>query len=156
MELPEENVQTYPRPPALEPVPQHVRVMLGDVIVADTRAALRVLETHHAPTYYIPPGDVLVPLTPASGASFCEWKGSASYWTVTAGTAVAEAAAWSYANPTARFAALKDHLAFYVGKMTACYVGTERVMPQPGSFYGGWVTGNLRGQIKGGPGTRHW
>ncbi len=156
MTLVPENVQSYPRPPALEPVPQRLRVMLNDVVVAETTAALRVLETHHAPTYYIPRGDVLAVLTPAHGNSFCEWKGVARYWTVEADGGRAEAAAWSYPSPTPRFADLADHLAFYAGKMSACFVGEERVMPQPGDFYGGWVTANLQGQIKGGPGTRHW
>lgn len=156
MELIIENVQSYPRPPALEPVPQRVHVILGGAIVADSTAALRVLETHHAPTYYLPRGDVMASLVPASGTSFCEWKGAAQYWTVEAGDTRANGAAWSYATPSPRFAALKDHVAFYAGKMEACFVGDERVMPQPGDFYGGWVTSNLQGQIKGGPGTRHW
>jgi hypothetical protein len=100
--------------------------------------------------------DVQAVLTPAPGTSFCEWKGAAQYWTVHVGGLQAVAAAWSYATPSPRFAALGDHVAFYAGKMGACYVGDERVMPQPGDFYGGWVTSNLEGRIKGGPGTRHW
>ena len=156
MELPIENVQSYPRPPALEPLSHRIRVLLGGVVVAETTNALRVLETHHAPTYYLPPGDVADGLKPARGSSFCEWKGRATYWSVHAGDAVAEAAAWSYPTPSARFAALKDHVAFYAGHMDACFVGEVRVLPQPGDFYGGWVTPNLRGQIKGAPGTRHW
>ena len=156
MQLVIENVHSYPRPPALEVVPQQIRILLGQAVVAETTAALRVLETHHAPTYYLPRSDVRAVLTPASGTSFCEWKGDASYWTVQAGGAEVQGAAWSYSAPNARFAALKDHIAFYAGKMDACFVGEDRVMPQPGDFYGGWVTPNLQGQIKGGPGTRHW
>ncbi|MEL6883471.1 MAG: DUF427 domain-containing protein [Pseudomonadota bacterium] len=156
MTLPIENVQSYPRPPALEPVPQRLTIRCGKQVIADTVAALRVLETHHAPTYYLPPSDITATLTRASNGSFCEWKGQARYWTVTAGDAVANAAAWSYPDPSPRFAELKDHVAFYAGQMDACYVGDVLVTPQPGDFYGGWVTPNLQGQIKGAPGTRHW
>ncbi|MEO0865816.1 MAG: DUF427 domain-containing protein, partial [Pseudomonadota bacterium] len=123
MTLPIENVQSYPRPPALEPVPQRLTIRFGKQVIADTVAALRVLETHHAPTYYLPPSDITATLTRASNGSFCEWKGQARYWTVTAGDAVANAAAWSYPDPSPRFAELKDHVAFYAGQMDACYVG---------------------------------
>lgn len=156
MELPEENVQTYPRPPALEPVPQELRVVFGGADVARSGSALRVLETHHAPTYYFPPEDVMAELRPASGRSYCEWKGYATYWTVAAGNITAERAAWSYARPTPRFAALADYVAFYPGLMDACWVGEARVTPQPGDFYGGWVTPNLTGIVKGDAATRHW
>ncbi|MEM9971495.1 MAG: DUF427 domain-containing protein [Pseudomonadota bacterium] len=154
--LPIENVQEYPRPPALEPVPQTIRVVLGGGTVAESTRALRVLETHHAPTYYIPPDDVAATLTPAQGSSFCEWKGSASYWDITLGGVIAPRAAWSYPKPTERFEALAGYVAIYATSMDACFVGEYRVTPQPGNFYGGWATDNLRGQIKGAPGTNHW
>jgi uncharacterized protein (DUF427 family) len=155
--LPPENVQDYPRPPALERVPQVLRVVLGGEMIAETRAGWRVCETHHAPTYYIPPGDVApAALTPASGASHCEWKGRAAYFDVSGGGVTRPRAAWCYPAPTERFAALAGHLAFYPGAMDACLVGTERVTPQPGDFYGGWVTANLEGKVKGGPGTSWW
>ena len=154
--LPRETVQDYPRPPALEPVPQELRVVFGGQEIVRTGRALRVLETHHAPTYYIPPEDVADVLTPARGSSLCEWKGRAAYWDMTAGGRIARRAAWSYPAPTARFAALRDYLAFYAGQMDACYVGETRVLPQPGDFYGGWVTPNLDGIVKGGPGTLGW
>jgi len=151
-----ENVQDYPRPPAFEPVPQRIRVEFGGRLIADTIRALRVLETHHAPTYYIPPGDITADLHPAAGASVCEWKGTARYVDVVAGDAVARRAAWIYDRPTARFASLAGHVAFYAGPMDAVWVGETRVIPQPGDFYGGWVTPNLTGRIKGAPGTTHW
>lgn len=154
--LPRETVQDYPRPPVLEPVPQEVQVVFGGQEIVRTARALRVLETHHAPTYYIPPEDVADVLRPASGSSLCEWKGRAAYWDVTAGGRTVSRAAWSYPAPTARFAALRDHLAFYAGQMDACYVDDVRVLPQPGEFYGGWVTPNLDGIVKGGPGTLGW
>lgn len=154
--LPRENVQSYPRPPALEPVPQRIVVRLGGVLVAETTRALRVLETHHAPTYYLPPEDIQATLRPASRRSFCEWKGVARYFDVLAGSATAPMAAWAYDTPTARFAALAGYVAFYAGLMEEAWVGELRVIPQPGDFYGGWVTPNLDGRIKGAPGTQHW
>ncbi|MTE01115.1 DUF427 domain-containing protein [Paracoccus sp. YIM 132242] len=155
-DLPRENVQSYPRPPRVEPVQHRIRVVLGGAVVAETVRALRVLETHHAPTYYLPKGDVQASLRPVSGTSFCEWKGVARYFDVIAGAKTAPRAAWAYDHPTAGFAALAGHVAFYAGLMDEAWVGESRVMPQPGDFYGGWVTPNLEGQIKGAPGTRHW
>lgn len=151
-----ENVQSYPRPPALEPVPQRIIIRLGGTLVAETTQALRVLETHHAPTYYLPAQDIYVPLRPAPGRSFCEWKGDARYFDVLAESSTARRAAWAYDHPTAGFAALAGHVAFYAALMDEAWVGDLRVMPQPGNFYGGWVTDNLDGQIKGAPGTQHW
>lgn len=155
-DMPRENVQSYPRPPALEPVPQRITIRLGGVIVADTTCALRVLETHHAPTYYLPPAAIQATLLPVQGSSFCEWKGVARYFDVRAGTATAPRAAWTYDTPTARFAALAGYVAFYAALMDEVWVGDLRVIPQPGNFYGGWVTPNLEGRIKGAPGTQHW
>ncbi|MEO1240198.1 MAG: DUF427 domain-containing protein [Pseudomonadota bacterium] len=151
-----ENVQDYPRPPALEPVRHRLRVLLNGKTVAETTRALRVLETHHAPTYYIPPEDVMAALIPSRGTTFCEWKGQAAYFDVRAGNKTAHRAAWSYPSPSASFSALVGHMSFYAGAMDACFVGEERVIPQPGDFYGGWVTANLQGRIKGTPGTEHW
>jgi uncharacterized protein (DUF427 family) len=131
-------------------------VYLGGAVVADSTRALRVLETHHAPTYYFPPDDVVADLQPVAGATVCEWKGVASYFDVTAGGITARRAAWCYDSPTGHFGPLAGYLAFYAGLMEACWVGAMRVAPQPGDFYGGWVTPNLDGMIKGAPGTRHW
>lgn len=155
-DLSPENVQDYPRPPRLEPVPHRIVIRLGDETIADTMRALRVLETHHAPTYYLPREDIHARLDPASGGSFCEWKGRAQYFDVSAGGTRAPRAAWSYDAPTRTFTDLAGYLAFYAGLMEACFVGSERVIPQPGDFYGGWVTGNLTGQPKGASGTEHW
>ena len=154
--LPRENVQAYPRPPALEPVPQPLLIRLGGEVVAQTRRALRVLETHHAPTYYLPPEDVAATLRPAPGSTICEWKGAARYFDVIAGAATAPRAAWSYPKPTPAFAPLAGYIAFYAGLMDEAYVGDVKVFAQPGGFYGGWITPNLDGRIKGAPGTRHW
>ncbi|MEL7182858.1 MAG: DUF427 domain-containing protein [Pseudomonadota bacterium] len=156
MTLPLENVQTYPRPPALEQVPQRIQVWLGGAEIISTTRAFRVLETHHAPTYYIPRADITAKITRAPGSSFCEWKGAARYWTLTAGEVTAPRCAWDYPTPTPRFADLSAHLAIYAHAMDRCVVGGEPVDPQPGNFYGGWVTGNLRGTVKGAPGTEGW
>jgi uncharacterized protein (DUF427 family) len=154
--LPRENVQDYPRPPRLEPVPQRILIRLDGVLIAETTQALRVVETHHPPTYYIPPVDVVAPLVRASGSSLCEWKGIATYFDVKGTRRTLTKAAWSYEAPTAPFVALANHIAFYPAQMDECWVGDQRVTPQPGRFYGGWVTPNLDGRIKGAPGTNHW
>ncbi len=155
-DLPRENVQSYHRPPVLEPLPQRIILRLGGVLVADTTRALRVLETHQAPSYYLPPAAIRATLRPAVGTSLCEGKGAARYYDLTTGGKTATRAAWAYDKPTARFAALSGYVAFYAGLMEEVWVGDLRVIPQPGSFYGGWVTPNLDGQIKGAPGTQHW
>lgn len=153
MSLPTENVQDYPRPPALEKVVKRLRVLVGNQTIADTTNGWRVLETHHAPTYYIPPEDVQMGmLSPSRRVSHCEWKGRAAYFHIGA----ARDAAWGYPKPNKAFAPIKDMLAFYAGAVDACYVGDEKVMPQPGDFYGGWVTANLTGTIKGSPETMGW
>lgn len=156
LELATENVQDFPRPPALEPVPHRLSVLLNGETVAETTRALRVLETHHAPTYYIPPEDVMAELIPVRGTTFCEWKGQAAFFDVQTGGTTAARGAWSYPSPTASFGALAGLVSFYATAMDACFVGEERVIPQPGNFYGGWVTANLQGRIKGAPGTEHW
>jgi uncharacterized protein (DUF427 family) len=155
-DLPRENVQSYPRPPALELVPQRIMIRLGGALVSETDRALRVLETHHAASYYLPPEDIHATLRPVQGSSYCEWKGVARYFDVIARGKTAARAACCYDSPTARFAALAGYVAFYSGLMDEASVGDLRVIPQPGNFYGGWVTPNLDGQIKGAPGTQHW
>ncbi|ABD56532.1 DUF427 domain-containing protein [Jannaschia sp. CCS1] len=155
--LPVEDVQDYPRPPALEPAAYPLRAIFNGVPVADTDTGLRVLETHHAPTYYIPPADILTSaLVPVGFETFCEWKGRAVYFDLVVNGRRARRAAWSYPAPTARFEGLRDHIAFYATSLDEAYVGQVRVAPQPGDFYGGWVTPNLTGRIKGAMGTMHW
>ena len=154
-----ENVWDYPRPPALVPCERRVRIVLGDRTIADSQRAWRVLETSHPPTIYVPPEDwVEGALRPAGGrASICEWKGRATYFDVVGGDGrVEEAAAWAYPRPTARFAALRDHVSVYPGRMDACYLDDERVAAQEGDFYGGWITADIEGPFKGGPGTWGW
>ena len=154
---PPERVADYPRPPRLERERRRVRIELGGRVVAETAEAWRVLETFHPPSIYLPPA-AFAPgvLRPAPGSSFCEWKGMARYWTLTAGDRVEERAGWSYPEPTPGFAPIRDHLAVYAGRMDACFLDGERVTPQPGGFYGGWITRELIGPFKGGPGTLGW
>ena len=153
----QESVWDYPRPPALEPTGAHLVVVLGGVTIAETRRAYRVLETSHPPNYYVPPDDVLEgALIPAEGSSFCEWKGRARYFDVHGGDRVAPSAAWGYDTPSERFDAIRGYVAFYPALMDACFVDGERVEPQEGGFYGGWVTSAVVGPFKGGPGTRGW
>jgi uncharacterized protein (DUF427 family) len=152
-----ENVQDYPRPPALERVSLRLRVVLSGTVVAETMQGYRVLETHHPPTYYFPPADIRSgALSPSPGRSWCEWKGQARYFDVQANGMVSHKAAWSYPQATDRFAEIADYVAFYPERLEACFVGDELVQTQPGAVYGGWVTANLRGLIKGGPGTEGW
>lgn len=153
----QESVWDYPRPPRAEAVPERIRVKFNGVVIADTTAAWRVLETSHPPVYYIPPGDIRPDcLEDAPGSSFCEWKGQARYYTVRVGDRVSEKCAWSYGDPPASLAAIRDHIAFYAHGVDACFVGDEQVVPQDGSFYGGWITARIVGPFKGGPGTWGW
>jgi uncharacterized protein (DUF427 family) len=152
-----ESVWDYPRPPRVEPVVERVRVVVDGVTVADTTAALRVLETSHPPTYYIPPEDVRLDLlTPGQGRSVCEWKGVAAYHTLVLGDRRIDDIAWSYERPASGFEVLEGHLAFYPGRVDAAWVGDEQVQPQAGGFYGGWITSRVRGPFKGEPGTMGW
>ncbi len=157
MTLTPERVADYPRPPRLEAVPQRIRIVFNGATVADTEAAYRVLETTHPPTYYLPP-DAFAPgvLQPSARTSFCEWKGVARYCSLRSGGKLAADVGWFYPQPTPGFAALRDHVAVYAGPMDACWVGDVQATPQPGGFYGGWVTPNLIGPFKGGPGTEFW
>ena len=134
-----------------------MRVVLGGVTVADSFGAYRVLETSHPPAFYLPPADFLPgALTPAEGSSFCEWKGVASSLDVLGGERVAARAGWTYRTPTPAFAVLAGHVAVYPAAMDACTVAGEVVRPQPGGFYGGWITDRVVGPFKGAPGTEYW
>jgi uncharacterized protein (DUF427 family) len=153
----QESVWDYPRPPRVEPVAARVAVEHAGVAVADTRRALRVLETAGAPTYYLPTEDVRTELLePAPHTTLCEWKGLASYWTLRIGDERVRDAAWSYRRPDPHYAALRGHFAFHAGRVDTCTVGGERVTPQPGAYYGGWITRAVVGPFKGGPGTESW
>ena len=150
----QESVWDYPRPPAVVTDHRPVEVRRGDDLIASTTGAVRVLETAGAPTFYLPPDDVdWSHLTHVPGESMCEWKGSARYWALAdhPGPPVA----WAYPDPFAEYAELAGWPSFYVSRLT-CTVDGERVRPQPGGFYGGWLTDEIVGPIKGNPGTESW
>jgi uncharacterized protein (DUF427 family) len=153
----QESVWDYPRPPRLEPTSRHITVVFHGVQIAETRRAWRVLETSHPPVYYIPREDIAMEyLHAATGSSFCEWKGSAAYFDIQVADRRTPRAAWTYAAPTPDFRAIAGCVAFYPGLMDACYVDGEQVEPQPGGFYGGWITKEIVGPFKGGPGSWGW
>jgi len=153
-----ESVWDYPRPPRVERSERRIAVVHAGVTVAETARAMRVLETSHPPVYYIPREDVAMEwLRPsARRGSFCEFKGVASYWSLDLGGRRVEDVAWSYARPSAGFEGLKDCLAFYAGRVDVCSVDGEVVLPQPGDFYGGWITATLAGPFKGISGSLGW
>ncbi|EGX88637.1 hypothetical protein CCM_08682 [Cordyceps militaris CM01] len=142
------NVQSFPRPPLLQKISRHLQIQYKGELIADTTDAYWVLETHHPPTYYLPPSSVKVPLAKTGRTSWCEWKGRATYFSLTAGGGEVRDRVWTYEEPTPAFAPLRGFLSFYAGPWD-CFVDGERVVPQPGDFYGGWVTAELQGIVKG-------
>jgi len=153
----QESVWDYPRPPRLEDVPVAIRIQFNGVEIANTTHAKRVLETSHPPCYYIPPGDIQTKfLTPVDRKTYCEWKGTGSYYTLKVGDKEAKNVAWYYDDPTPEFQGIKNYVAFYLGPMDAGYVGEEKATPQPGGYYGGWITSKVVGPFKGERGTEFW
>ncbi|MBA1149136.1 DUF427 domain-containing protein [Ectothiorhodospiraceae bacterium WFHF3C12] len=151
----QESVWDYPRPPCLERDTRRITVWHGKRKLADSTRAYRVLETASPPTFYLPPEDVVETLlTAVAGGTMCEWKGVARYWALAA-DGDAGPVAWTYPDPPEGFRAIAGYYAFYPGSL-ACFVNAERVRPQPGRYYGGWVTSELVGPFKGEPGTGHW
>ncbi|QAY75826.1 DUF427 domain-containing protein [Sphingosinicella sp. BN140058] len=153
----QESVWDYPRPAIAEATDAHIVIEHRGRIVAATRSAVRTLETSHPPSYYIPVADVTPGLLHrAEGSSFCEWKGAAEYWDVIVDSVMLPRVGWSYPAPTAPFEALRDHVAFYAAPFDRSSVDGETVLPQPGGFYGGWITSQVVGPFKGGPGSHDW
>jgi uncharacterized protein (DUF427 family) len=152
-----ESVWDYPRPPRVEPSSERIEVELGGLLVAATDRSWRVLETSHPPTYYLPRrafADGV--LRPVDGHTWCEWKGAASYFDLAAGDRTAGRAAWTYERPTSGFEDIAGAIAVMPGLVDRCTVEGEVVEPQPGGFYGGWITNRIRGPFKGAPGTSAW
>lgn len=154
---PVENVWDYPRPPSIEPSAERLVVVLGGVTIADTSRSYRICETSHPPTYYLPRGAFAEGvLRPVEGSTFCEWKGSASYFDVVAGGRTIPSGAWTYRTPSEGYRDLIDHIAIYPGKVDRCTIDGETVQAQEGDFYGGWITSRVTGPFKGAPGTLGW
>ena len=155
---PVESVWDFPRPPRLERVDWRIRVVVDGTVVVDAPTAWRVLETSQAPAYYVAFEHIADEhLRPNDGRpTFCEWKGVAHYADVVVGDRVVPRAAWTYPEPTDRFTELRGHWAFYAQAADECWVDDERVAPNEGDFYGGWITSNVTGPFKGGPGSRLW
>lgn len=152
-----ESVWDYPRPPRVEGLGLRARVVVGELDVANSNGALRVLETSHPPVIYFPPQDVRMEYLEAVAATtVCEWKGTASYFDLVIGRRRLRRAAWTYRRPEDGYAQLKDHVAFYPSRVDACFIGEERVCAQEGDFYGGWITSDITGPFKGGRGTEGW
>lgn len=152
----QESVWDYPRPPALVPDSRLVVVTAGSKVIAESNRCIRALETASPPTFYIPSADVdAMSLLRVAGTSFCEWKGTAQYWALVNAQPRAEAIGWSYPRPSAAFANIADYYSFYPARVE-CFVDGERVRPQPGEFYGGWITNEVVGPFKGDPGTGRW
>ncbi len=154
----QESVWDYPRPPRVEATQQHIQVVFNGVVIANSSRSRRVLETSHPPVYYIPSEDVLYLeyFSPTARVTHCEFKGAARYFSVTVGDLTVADAAWSYSNPLSGYESIANHFAVYPGRMDACFVDGEQVQSQPGDFYGGWITANIVGPFKGGPGTWGW
>ncbi len=153
----QESVWDYPRPPRLEPFSGRIAIELGGELIATTDGAWRVLETSHPPTYYLPRA-AFAPtvLRDAPGSSWCEWKGQARYFDLVTAAKVAQQAAWSYPQPTPGFEPIAGAVAVMAGHVDRCTVNGETVVPQPGGFYGGWITSWVVGPFKGGPGSFGW
>jgi uncharacterized protein (DUF427 family) len=153
----QESVWDYPRPPRIEPVPEPIRIVAGGVEVASTARALRVLETAGAPVYYLPPSDVRMDLLRRIGhETVCEFKGRATYYALELPNRSVPIAGWSYLGPSPGFESIAGHIAFYAWAVDEAWVGDELATPQPGRFYGGWITSRIVGPFKGGPGTLGW
>ena len=139
------SVWNYSRPPRLESTDKHIIVVFDGKIIADTQRAYRLLETSHPPNYYIPPDDIRIDyLIPSSLRTLCEFKGQAYYWSLLSNHRLSENAAWYYPHPASGYGKIKDFVSFYPSRAEACYVNGERVIPQSGDFYGGWITNDIR------------
>lgn len=153
----QESVWDYPRPAVAEACHCHLVISHGGVTLAETRNGVRTLETSHPPSYYFPRDDIAMDrLEMSSRRSLCEWKGQASYFHVRIGGTVFQDVGWSYSSPTPAFTVLKDHIAFYAAPFDNCWVDGDKVIPQPGNFYGGWITPRVIGPFKGAPGSMLW
>ena len=153
----QKSVWDYPRPPRVETSPETIEITLGGEVVARSTRTLRVLETSHPPTYYVPVADFAPGvLRPVNGTTYCEWKGQAEYFDLVTERRTAPRTGWTYPTPTPGFESLVDHVAVMPGQVDGCTVDGEQVRAQAGGFYGGWITDRVAGPFKGGPGSHGW
>ena len=153
----QESVWDYPRPPRVEETGKHIKIIVDGVTIAETQRAKRVLETSHPPVYYIPPDDINVDLlVPRFNTSLCEWKGQASYYGLMVNERQIDIAGWTFPMPNPGYESIQMHIAFYAQFMDSCTVDGEEVEPQPGGFYGGWITSDVVGPFKGDAGSELW
>ena len=153
----QESVWDYPRPAIAESTDRRIQILHRRTMLVDSKNAWRTLETSHPPTYYIPRSDIAMEyLEPNPRRTLCEWKGQAHYFDIVIGDERLEAAVWSYPQPTPGFASIRDYCAFYPDALEACSVDGEIITPQPGGFYGGWISQYEAGPFKGVPGSRFW
>ena len=152
-----ESVWDYPRPPRVESCATRVTVVHAGTVIANSDRCWRVLETSHPPVYYVLRDDITAGvLKPAASRSYCEFKGTASYWDLVVGDTRMRQAGWSYERPSPAYGVIAGAVAFYPGRVDECRVAGELVRPQEGDFYGGWITADIIGPFKGGPGTMGW
>jgi uncharacterized protein (DUF427 family) len=153
----QESVWSYPRPAIAEPSSRRIRIVHQGIVITDTGASIRTIETSHPPSYYIPLSDIMPGvLQPSGRQSFCEWKGDATYFDLVVGEVRLRDVGWNYPDPSPDFHLLRGYVAFYAAALDGCFVDGERVTPQPGDFYGGWITSHVAGPFKGAPGSRFW
>lgn len=153
----QESIWDYPRPPKVELFEKNIRVEFAGRSIAETSISYKVMETASPPCYYIPQEFIKMEyLIKSNHKTLCEWKGSATYWSINVDGNISENAGWSYPVPWKGFELIKDHIAFFAGRVDGCFIDDEKVRPQAGDFYGGWITSNITGPFKGDPGTEHW
>ncbi len=153
----QESVWDYPRPPKLERVHKTIEIYFNGERIANSTQAYRVLETSHPPVYYLPTTDIEIKyLVPSERTTYCEWKGRGKYYSIRVGEEEARDAAWYYSDPIGKFGPIKNYVAFYANQMDKCLVDGETVTPQPGNFYGGWITKDIVGPFKGVEGSFGW
>lgn len=151
------SVWTYPRPPEVVPDARRAVLRYGGTIVADTTDVVKVLETSHPPTFYLPRAVFGSALIPGTRQTFCEWKGTARYVDIVVpGAPALRDVGWWYPDPDPRYPELRDRVAVYAAPFEEITLDGEQVVPQPGGFYGGWITADVTGPFKGGPGSLGW
>lgn len=153
----QESVWSFPRPAIAEACERRIVIRHRGMTIVDTRHAVRVIETSHPPSYYLPPDSLAhARLLPSPHRSICEWKGQATYVDLEIGGEILREVGWRYPSPTPEFHRLAGFIAFYAAPFDECLVDGEPVTPQPGGFYGGWITSHVAGPFKGIPGSRFW